>query len=193
MANRARKNISSNQDDRQGLRLIQGGKRQSKDTSRLLWGFVLLFTSGLLGLFLYSLHNKDTVQLTDKRFYGLHEVYKQEGILKFQEEKGKLKTQVTETLKNSTNEEEQQFATNVAVYLFPEVLPDTNFEKTVALEQWGAFTEAIEKKPRTPESRVWFEEVRANIWNYESPDRHNPKLSPFAKETLRIYDEISSP
>lgn len=178
---------------REGLYVIQGGGKNSRQSTLLIWGFLFLFICSVFMLIRYTIKEMENQELTDKRFFGLHEIYQQEGILRFQEEKKRLKSQVISTLQQQPSENEVNFATNVAVYLFPDVLPDSNFEKGIAKEQWGTFQEAIEKKPKTPESRVWFEELRANIWNYESPSRENPKISPFAKETIKIYEEISSP
>lgn len=189
--NRARKNTISAPPAH--LQVIPGGPPGGRASSRLVWKFLLVFVSCLGGLLFYALERPDGIHLANKRFQSLHAIYLEEGMNRFQEEKQRLKAQITKALNDPQSEEEQNYATNVAVYLFPDVLPNASFEKSVAQEQWGTFQEAIEKKPRSPESRIWFDELRANIWNYESPDRQNPKLSPYAKETLKIYDGMSSP
>lgn len=145
-----------------------------------------------LTIYFATRHTID-LELAATNFFSLRDVYRQEGLQRYLEEKKVLKAQIQKALKNPSGDEEEVFASNVAVYLFPEVLPEWNFEKSVAMEQWATLQEAIEKAPRTQESRLWFEEMRANIWNYENPDRKVPNISHFAKETLRIYDDLSSP
>ena len=53
--------------------------------------------------------------------------------------------------------------------------------------------ESIERAPRTPESRLWFEELRADIWNYENPERSAPRITPYAQQAIRIFDVMTQP
>ena len=115
------------------------------------------------------------------------------GHVKFQQDKQILKTHISSILKSPKNEDEENHALNIALYLFPEILPDTNFEKEQAIELWASFESAIEKRPRTPEARMLFEEMKSNIWNYENPRVSNVGLSFHAQETLKLYHELSSP
>ncbi|NBX69182.1 MAG: hypothetical protein EBR01_09505 [Proteobacteria bacterium] len=115
------------------------------------------------------------------------------GHVKFQENKQALKSRIASVLKNPKNEDEENHAVNIALYLFPEILPDTNFEKELAIELWGTFENAIEKRPRTSEARMKFEEMKSNIWNYENPRLTNVGLSFHAEETLKLYHELSLP
>lgn len=133
------------------------------------------------------------LRFASKVFYSLHETAKGASIDKFLEDKRSLQGHVKANLKKSPTSQEASFALNVAVYLFPELLPGSNFEKQIAIEQWGNFQKKIEEKPKSPESRIWFEELRANIWNYENTDRQTPRLSAYAKEAIRIYDALSTP
>ncbi len=115
------------------------------------------------------------------------------GYSKFQQDKSELKKYISTILNDPRNEDEETHASNIALYFFPELLSDSNFEKSAALELWAPFEIAIEKSPRTPEARMLFEIMKSNIWNYENPKMKNAGLSPHAQETLKVYHELSSP
>ena len=154
----------------------------------------LLVTTTVLGALYYS------KRPTQFRGMAIGESYttlklsvKQGGLVQFQKDKGDLRSHIESILQNPKNEEEETDATNVALYLFPDLLPDSHFEKQIALELWAPLESAIEKKPRSSEARVYFEELKSHIWNYENPKLSSVGLSTHALETLSIYHELSSP
>ena len=158
--------------------------------------FALIFIGcvvTLLGGFLYF-RAESTVswEVASETFYSLHDIYRVRGIGRFLEEKKQLRNRVAKVLEDKPGTEQGDVATNIATFLFPDLLPNSNFEKETANTLWAPFENAIEKEPRTPQSRRHFEEMRANIWNYENPNRIFPTLSPYAKQVIRIYDELSS-
>jgi len=107
-------------------------------------------------------------------------------------EKEALKAQVQRKLKSPASEEEAQAASNVALYLFPDALPDSNFEKGVALEDWAPLQAEIEKAPGSAQARLKYEEMRANIWNYENPKQDHATISPYAEETLKLFSGLTA-
>jgi hypothetical protein len=115
------------------------------------------------------------------------------GIAQFQRSRDELKTQISKILADPKNEEEQSRASSIALYLFPEILPESNFEKDVALELWAPLEQQIEAKPKSPEARMFFEEMKSTLWNYENPKMTDAGLSVNAMRTLNIYHELSSP
>lgn len=115
------------------------------------------------------------------------------GFSKFYLDKKILRAKIATMLSAPQNETEENYATNIALYLFPDLLPDSNFEKIVAVEQWAPLESAIEKKPRSQEARLLFDEMKSNIWNYENPKMDRSGLSLYATETLKIYHELSAP
>lgn len=180
------------------LTVITGGtapKRaaDAEPSYRLIFGF-LGVAAAVLGLIIYfSPGNRFRWESVTATFTSLDTVYKTQGMEKFLERKELLKKAVTETLNNSTDPAQLDLATNISVFLFPELLPDDNFEKLPAEEMWGFALKKIEQSPHTAESRVLFEALRADIWNYELVDREDPKLSLPATQVIRIYDIISAP
>ncbi len=120
--------------------------------------------------------------------------FQTDGIEGFTEEKNALRAELKSTLSEEPQDsEDSERATQMATYLFPDILPDNNFEKPIGLDLWAPLEKQIEEHPRTPASREKFEELRATLWNYESPDRKSPEISENAEEVLRIYDTLSSP
>ncbi len=115
------------------------------------------------------------------------------GYSQFHSDKKILRAKIATMLSSPQNETEETYATNIALYLFPDLLPDSNFEKIVAVEQWAPLESAIEKKPRSQEARLLFDEMKSNIWNYENPKMDRSGLSLYASETLKIYHELSAP
>ena len=122
----------------------------------------------------------------------LEEVFSGQGMVRFQQEKERLRQAVFWELKRPETESGIE-AEQLAVYLFPDALPRDHFEREVALMLWEPLQRKIEAAPKTPQSREWFEEMQANIWNYENPDRTAPQLSFAAKKVIRIYDVMSAP
>lgn len=112
--------------------------------------------------------------------------FRSEGIDGFLKMKSLLKEEVTTAIAKGDPRAEP-----FAVYLFPELLPPSNFEKSVAEEQWAPLQARIEANPGTEESRKHFDEMRAQIWIYENPDQKHPALSDTADEVVRLYSTLS--
>lgn len=118
--------------------------------------------------------------------------YQSRGIEGFLEEKRKLKKAIHTTLADRDTEM-QKAAVNIAVYLFPELLPSKQLERGVASDFWIPHQQLIEQSPGTRQSREAFERMRANIWNYENPSRTTSELSAQAQQILSIYETLTSP
>lgn len=154
--------------------------------------FLIAVTVIFSGLIYLALNQSPRLQTSLQAFSTLHEAYEQKGTEGFRQAKLTLRRQIANS-KSSTNPEAQLASFNIAVYLFPALLPPDNFERQLAMELWAPLQEAIEKAPRTYHSRLWFEEMRANIWNYENADRRSPRLSEYASQVIRVYERLSSP
>jgi len=156
----------------------------------LFFGSVALMTIVLI----YSALNKgSSFKIASRNYLKLHKVIDERGIKEYFSEKKNLKRHIAHALRENRTTIAYISAHNVAVYLFPELLSVDNFERDVALTEWIPFQRKIEAQPRTHGSRLHFEEMRANIWNYENPDRQSPNLSAYARQAIRIYDSLSSP
>lgn len=160
---------------------------------RLIFGFLGL-GAAVIGLIIYfSPGNPWRWESVGGTFSALESTYRNRGLEKFLQQKAQLKRSVTDSLSREKDPAQLELATNIAVYLFPDALPEDNFEKVVAEDSWGESQLNIEKHPHTAESRVLFEALRADIWNYELTDKEDPKLSPPARQVIQIYDAISAP
>ncbi len=120
-------------------------------------------------------------------FWNLKTVLWQNGKKAYFAEKSSLKKAVKYSLENKKIE-----ARNVALYLFPELLDDDDFEKFEAENLWLEHQKFIEKNPHTKLSRKKFKEMEANIWNFENPSKDEPQLSEFANEVVRIFNILSN-
>lgn len=175
------------------------GQNQNKTSSFLAspWTnislFLVLIVCSLTYLYLSNHSSRFRGQPMEDSYSTLKLSVKNGGLSQFQRDKNELKEHLKIILKSPKNEEEEINAANIALYLFPEILPDTNLEKQFAMNSWASLEAAIEKKPRTAEARMLFEELTSNIWNYENPKLQNIGLSLYASETLSIYHELSSP
>ncbi len=188
-----------NQSNRQHppLRVVGGGQgkrpspmdRVKKTIRKVLVAFFVV-----AGILVYQSVNRplDPGQSLDT-FAVLHDILRKEGVSRFLAEKEELKKTVKMELGESAPGAKFAEAQSIAVYLFPDLLPDEDFEKPVALELWHPLQKAIEAEPGTAKSRTLFNEMRANIWNYESPDRSTPRLSDQARQVIRIYENLSAP
>ncbi len=179
------------------LRLVTGGETAKRPGSASSYGLIFAFlgvAAAVIAVITYfSPSNRWRWETMSGTFSSLEEAYKKGGMQKFQEQKALLKRSVGDALKEGKDQAQVDLATNIAVYLFPDALPSENFEKPVAEEMWGETFTKIEKAPHTAESRVLFEALRADIWNYEMVDREDPKLSAPARQVIQIYDTISAP
>lgn len=116
--------------------------------------------------------------------------FKKQGIHSFLHSKKGLKRRVSFQLGNSKDPAAQLAATNIAVYLFPDLLPDDSFEKQFAQESFVPLQNGIEEKPGTQEAQLLFEELRARVWNYENPHNSADGLSEYADQMLKIYGSL---
>lgn len=164
-----------------------------KHTRKIFWSFIVIFIVFLGFLGVISTKHPAGLNTSVNDFFTLHEVFHKQGIKRFLEEKESLKSKVSENIANPKSSQAKKLAESIAVYLFPEILPDTHFEKEAAMTLWMPLFKKIEKKPGTPEARHLYEEAKAEIMNYENPSKQDPNLSDPAKETLKIYRELSAP
>ncbi len=172
---------------------MSSNKPRVDASHRLLYGFLFLVLTTTVVLIYFANHRPPAAESAMKGFQDLQDVYKKEGLDRFLEEKEKLRANVTHEMLNSRDPEIQNAATNIAVYLFPSELPSEDFERQIGMDDWAPLQNEIENSPGTERSREAFEEMRANIWNYESPSRTAPQLTAQAQQVIRIYKTLSTP
>lgn len=161
--------------------------------ARLLFAIFFFFATILSGtLLFFAVRQRKIIDTEFPRLARLDQVYVREGLHGFLTEKELLKRQVIYTLRYADSPEGAHAATNVALYLFPETLPGDDFEREEAEALWVPLQKKIESDPLHPQSRTYFEQMRAQIWNYENPSRQAPQLSKYAKQVIHIYDVMSS-
>lgn len=178
------------------LKLIRpphGRKPRKKADHRILFVFLAVVTLAVAALIYFALQKPEPAGMSQQLLTSLQSVYKQEGIERFIEEKQRLRKSLASSLAGSPHTDEHVEASNIALYLFPDILPSGDFERELGMEDWAPLQSAIEQAPGTADSRQAFEEMRANIWNYESPSRTAPNLSSEAKQVLQIYQSLSAP
>lgn len=125
---------------------------------------------------------------------GLEELsraYRENGIDKFQSSKRLLRKKVSFNLRNDEDPKAQMAAMNIAVYFFPELLHDSNLEKTYSLEHFKPLQEGIESAPGTESAQNNFEELRNEVWSYENPKQNEQGLSEYAAQMLKVYGALS--
>lgn len=154
-------------------------------------GALVLGTAGYL-----ALSRRASMPPQFSGFDELETTFRVHGIERYLTEKAKLRDRVAESLrdpKQSQDRTHRRVAGSLALYLFPDLLDRADLMEGVAQESWGTLMLAIERAPRSRDSRLWFEEMRAAIWNFESPKGDERELSPIAKRVIRIYDVLSAP
>jgi hypothetical protein len=176
---------------RPSLRLLPGEGRPRRHRRPFL-GIAAVVVAVIVGL--ASLHQREVTRqdpgLTTA-FTELPGIYQREGMLTFLEAKARLRLKVADALQDQ-DDQVSALADNIAVYLFPDLLPEADFERGPATELWLPIERAIESAPHSPQSRARYQRLEAEIWNYEAADRKIPDLSPVATGVLRIYDALSS-
>jgi len=179
--------------ERPQLRLIPGEGRRKRPLGP--WLVVMsLLVAGLTAWMLSRPATKSTIaeSALRKSLTDLGAIYHSEGMLTFLEAKARLKLQVADALQDSDSAV-ADLADNMAVFLFPDLLPDEDFEKSVALDEWQRAEAFIEGSPRSKQARARYQDLQAEIWQYESPDAKDPALSPVASEVLKLYQALSAP
>jgi hypothetical protein len=121
---------------------------------------------------------------------SLSQDYRKQGLEGYLKSKKSLKRRVSRQLENSKDPRVQLAATNIAVYLFPDLLPNDSFEKQLAEESFVPLQSEIEKSPGTSEAEALYEELRARVWNYENPKNSEQGLSEYANQMLKIYGAL---
>lgn len=171
-----------------------GGQAPRKKRShKFLFQCLFIFFAVTTYLVYAALNRSPKETRSMDSFAQLDQILRKEGIARFKEEKLALKMLVRKTLDEPATPEDRDTAQAIAVYLFPEILANNDFERELAEELWASLQKGIESEPGSPHSRALFNELRANIWNHENPDRANPQISTTAKQVIRIYETLSAP
>lgn len=167
--------------------------RSRRRSDWLGYGFLLVMICLFASLVHVALRRSGPKGFPIQAYQQLHSVYRNEGISRFLQEKEHLKASVRLTMEANRDAEAVNEASNIAVFLFPEVLPAEDLEREVAETEWAPLQKEIEGAPGSPQSQEKFEQMRAMIWNYESPSRSMPQLSQYARQAIRIYQDMSAP
>jgi hypothetical protein len=176
------------------LRLVTGENSPKKKRGhKFLLQCLFIFFGVTVYLVYAALNRSPNEPRSMDTFSQLDQILRKEGVARFKEEKLALKQLVRKTLEEPASAEEHDQAKTIAVYLFPEILANNDFERELAEDLWGSLQKGIENEPGSPQSRALFNELRANIWNYENADRTNPQLSLPAKQVIRLYETLSAP
>lgn len=130
------------------------------------------------------------VPISSDTLDSLSQDYRKQGLEGYLKAKKVLKRRVSQQLKNKQDPSAQLAATNIAVYLFPDLLPNDSFEKQFAEESFVPLQTEIEKKPGSTEAQALFEELRARVWVYENPQSTEQGLSDYANQMLKIYGAL---
>lgn len=117
--------------------------------------------------------------------------YQAQGIKKYFKSKRSLKERILKELNNTVDKRAQFAAMNIATYLFPELLPNSHFEKRFAEENFVPLQMEIEKSPATVQAEVLYEKLHARVWNYENPRNTTRGLSDYAEKMLKIYQALA--
>jgi hypothetical protein len=121
---------------------------------------------------------------------SLKTAFEQNGIEGYLVAKARLRDKVRESLQQTASAQAGE-ASQVAVYLFADLLPDSDFEKSESLTLFNPMMEAIETRPRTADAARAFDALNAEIWNYENVSREEPQITPVAEDVLRLFSEMS--
>lgn len=140
--------------------------------------------------FFVTQDNLINVPISSDTLDSLSQDYRKQGLEGYLKAKKVLKRRVSQQLKNAQDPSAQLAATNIAVYLFPDLLPNDSFEKQLAEESFVPLQSEIEKKPGSPEAQTLYEELRARVWVYENPQSTEQGLSEYANQMLKIYGAL---
>lgn len=165
--------------------------QKSQQNTKLLLSFVSLVVLTIGGSYFFFTPGRRSSPTDFENLETLFTALRTGDIAKFQKAHLDLQQGVRTGLKAPPTSPQFLAAFNVAVYFFPEALPKDSFEREVALDEWRPLQKQIEAAPHTKESREQFEEMKANIWNYENPNREEPELSDAASTVLQAYDLLT--
>lgn len=174
-------------DPQQSFQVVEGGVH--KETRALTFFFLVLATLGTVTV-LYFAQQTRVRSLALADLYEWHFTLSKWGTAKFDQQKDKFREQIQQHLNTRHASAE---LIGLTLYLFPELLTDADFQKYEAQQLWVPHQKQIEAAPRTLESRIQFERMRTNVWNFELADKANPVLTRPARQMLRVYDELSRP
>jgi len=124
-------------------------------------------------------------------FDSLSKEYEAHGIKAFLESRRRLKRQVSYNIKNDEDPRAQLAALNIAVYFFPDLLPENHLEKPFAEDSLRPLQVKIEESPGTSQAQYYFQELRTLVWNYENPANNTLGLSEHAEKMLHVYGSLS--
>jgi hypothetical protein len=122
---------------------------------------------------------------------NLGPAFQNDGIEGYLLAKARLRDQVRTNLRLSPTDSNYAQAENIAVYLFPNLLPETHFEKSESLFLFAPEIELIESRPRSEQAQAAYERLTLEIWNYENISREEPRISDAAIALLEMLQKLS--
>jgi len=171
------------------LKLVRSPTPKRPHTIAILLSILILC---LLGLTYLSIRFSRTQVLgLGRPGQTLEQAFLRDGIEGYTRAKQKLKRSVAESLNSSPSSTEGREAYGLAVYLFPELLEKTNFERTVAETNFIPLEKKIESNPLSAESQRHYQDLYSEIWNYENPSRLSPEIAPAAQQVLNVYETLT--
>lgn len=158
---------------------------------RLVLGLLTLLAVPVSFSYFFGTDLQIDVPVENDSISSLESVFRKNGLESFKTAKKSLRQRVSVQIKDAKNEKNRLAAMNVAIYLFPDLLPESRLDKQEAEDLFVPLQRAIEEMPGTPEAQARFEELRSNVWNFESPNSSTPVLSEQANQMLKIYGAMS--
>lgn len=175
------------------LKLVVGSS-PSKNRGPMAWS-MLLIAAGVMG---YAWMVGQTYFSTPVNWSASNAVssllpaFQKDGIEGYLVAKARLREQVRAGLQTSETSPQREEAEKIAVYLFPELLPEADFEKVEAIEAFNPEIETIETRPRTEHAEEAYARLRAEIWNFENASREEPELSEVGTQVLQLFAALAA-
>lgn len=172
---------------------VNRSSRPSPNRSPLRWSLalVVLSISGYAWMVGNTYLSTPTEWSAMKSVSTLLPALQNNGVEGYLVAKARLREQVRSNLEYAEEDTRRLQAEQVAVYLFPELLPESDFEKSDALANFSPRIDEIEQRPNTEAASNAFADLRAEIWNYENPSREEPRVSEVGNEILKLFAELS--
>lgn len=152
---------------------------------------IFLFMLPVMATYFLKEDLDTTIPISEGVLSDLETNFRQQGIEYYFKEKSRLKKRVSRALSNNSSPSQTLAATNIAIYLFPDLLEDTHIEKHFAVEHFLPLQEQIEAQPGTVEARKYFETLRRTVWNYENPRSDELGLSLEAEKMLKLFSALT--
>jgi len=188
-SNRALKKQTHSQSN-QELVVIQGGSKKEEYSTFSIVSFLLTSTLVFSSAFFFIRWQMVSESLSLTPLSSLYSAIESQNKASFYEMKSKLRDEVSSILSRNSSDPQYDSAESIAIYMFPELLPESSYEKELAMELFSPLLKELESSKNQSSLEQVYATLESRIYGFESATRQMDGVSETAHYVLKIYKAL---